>query len=88
MKKKKKSYMIMIYKFDITFKMATFGTDFKIPELTQEQTNELKAKFDKADTDHNGKLDKNEITEVLKSQKLPTDNVEMIMKMKSQHFHL
>lgn len=61
--------------------MATFSADFKVPELTEAQINEIKDKFNKADTDHNGKLDKNEITEVLKAQNLPTDNVDMIMKI-------
>lgn len=67
---------------DITFyRMATYRANFHIPEPTKEQIDGLKQLFDKFDTDHNGKLDRDEISNVMKAQNLPTENVEMIMKV-------
>lgn len=51
---------------------------FKFPELQEQQISDLKKRFDSLDKDHNGKLDKNEITQAMQAEKLPLDYVDMI----------
>lgn len=51
---------------------------FKFPELNESQLVNLKKRFDSIDKDHNGKLDKNEITSAMEAEKLPLDYVDMI----------
>lgn len=59
--------------------MATFDVPkFTFPEPTEEQIAQLKTHFEALDKDHNGKLDKNEMTEALKAQNFPVDRVDMI----------
>lgn len=51
---------------------------FTFPELNERQIAQLKKRFDSLDTNHNGKLEKNEITEAILAEKLPIDRVDMI----------
>ena len=68
--------------FDITFFRMTFEVPkFTFPEPTEEQIAQLKTHFEALDKDHNGKLDKAEMTEALKAQHFPTDRVDIIFEL-------
>lgn len=59
--------------------MSTFVIPkFTFPELNEEQLVQLKKRFDSLDKNHNGKLEKSEITEAIIAEKLPIDRVDMI----------
>ena len=59
--------------------MSTFVIPkFIFPEPNENQIALLKKRFDSLDTNHNGKLEKNEITAALKAEKMPVDRVDLI----------
>lgn len=51
---------------------------FTFPELNDQQIAQLKKRFDAIDKDHNGRLDRKEITDALKAEKLPINYADMI----------
>ena len=65
--------------------MSAGGPRFDIPQPTKEQIDSLKKLFDALDKNHNGKIEENELKEILEKQHIPTDHVSLIFKLSDKN---
>lgn len=65
--------------------MSAGAPKFDIPEPTKEQIDGLKKLFDALDKNHNGKIEENELKEILQKQHIPTDHVSLIFKLSDKN---
>ena len=65
--------------------MSAEAPKFDIPEPTKEQIDGLKKFFDALDKDHNGKIDENELKEILQKNHIPTNHVSLVFKLSDKN---
>lgn len=65
--------------------MLAEAPKFDIPEPTKEKIDGLKKLFDALDKNHSGKIDENELKEILQKNHVPTDHVSLIFKLSDKN---